>query len=256
MSFWLSYGGGVNSTALAVMCINGSLPEYGEVKFIFSDTGNEKPETIRYINKTFLPYLHENGRDLITVRPKETVLERWQRYEVTGSRVRRDCTDHGKIRPIMEYIKTIDDNPEQLIGIDAGESHRAKPANKKKKDFPKHYPLVSHGIDRRKCIDIIKSAGICVPVKSGCWHCPFMRVKEILELAKNNRKMFDKIVQLESVSRSRLINSGGNIQNYYYQWRDRSATYWRDRAEQEAKQMIFNLEFDDIDPNIPCDCYD
>ncbi|MBF0133861.1 MAG: phosphoadenosine phosphosulfate reductase family protein [Magnetococcales bacterium] len=255
MGFWLSYGGGVNSTALAVMVVHGLLPKYGDVKFIFSDTGNEKPETIQYIKQIFIPYLQKYGRDLVVVKAEETVLERWQRYKMTGSRTLRSCTDHGKIRPIMDFVRKVDDSPEQLVGIDAGESHRAKPANKKKREFPKHYPLVERGIDRKRCIEIIKDAGIRIPVKSGCWHCPFMRVREILSLANTFPEQFEKIILLEDVCRTRMIIEGKEIRSYY-QWRDKPAIYWWNRAKQEAKQMSLNLEWDDIDPNIPCICYD
>ncbi|WP_130470972.1 phosphoadenosine phosphosulfate reductase family protein [Candidatus Magnetaquicoccus inordinatus] len=253
MSYWLSYGGGVNSTALAVMIVSGRLPEYPDVRFIFSDTMNEQPETYLYIEKVFVPYLREHGRNLIIVKPKETVLERWQRYKVTGSRQLRTCTDHGKIRPMQAYIRPIDDDPHQIIGIDAGEPHRAKPANKKKGEFPKHYPLVDLGIDRDGCKKIIQQAGLCVPKKSGCWHCPFMRVREILALATERPEDFHAIIQLEADSHQRM-REAGKLDGNYYHWRDKPATYWLDRATEEAKQLSF--EFDDLDPTIPCSCYD
>lgn len=254
MSYWLSYGGGVNSTALSVMAISGQLPEYPDIQFIFSDTGNEQPETYSYIDKVFIPYLQKHGKDLIIVKPDETVLERWQRYKMTGSRQLRTCTDHGKIQPMRRYIKLIDDTPQQIIGIDAGEPQRAKPANRKKSEAPKHYPLVDRGIDRNGCIEIIRQAGLCVPKKSGCWHCPFMRVKDIINLATKHPENFQKIAKLEDACNSRMQEAGKLNGNNYFQWRDKPTDYWLDRAVQEGKQMSF--KFDDIDPAIPCSCYD
>lgn len=243
--YWLSYGGGVNSTALAVMSVTGAMPEYGDVKFIFADTGNEKPETIRYIKQVFIPYLQKHGKFLIVVKPELTVLARWQKYEMTGSRLYRSCTDHGKIRPIKEFISKHDD-PKLLIGIDAGEPHRAKPA--KKGEFPRYYPLVDYGFDRDGCVKIIENEGLMQPIKSGCWHCPFMRVREILDLAIARPNDFQHIVDLEAACMARQIREGKGAKNYSH-WRDKPATYWSRRAMQENE-----LLFDDLDPAIPCEC--
>lgn len=247
MAYWISYGGGVNSTALAILSTTGRLPEYGDAKFVFADTGNEKPETIKYLKQIFIPYLHKHGKFLVVVQPELTVLERWQKYEMTGSRLYRSCTDHGKIRPIKDFILKHDKEPKLLIGIDAGEPHRAKPA--KKGEFSRHYPLVDHGIDRDACLEIIKNVGLCVPIKSGCWHCPFMRVKEILDLATSQPENFQKIVDLEEACKTRLIRNGEEVKNYHH-WRDKPATYWVDRAGQG--KLV--LEFDDVNPAIPCEC--
>lgn len=166
----------------------------------------------------------------------------------------RSCTDHAKIRPMQQYIRPIDPSPEQIIGIDAGEPHRAKPANKKKREFPKHYPLVDMGIDRDGCSKIIKAAGLCVPIKSGCWHCPFSRVREILSLAKDRPSDFHAIIDLEEAQHQRYEEEGKTAR--HYQWRDKPAVYWRDRAAREAKQGVLDLEWDDLDPSIPCECLD
>lgn len=51
--FWLSYGGGVNSTALAVLLAGGRFPKYENWRIVFSDTGEEKPETYAFIKDFF-----------------------------------------------------------------------------------------------------------------------------------------------------------------------------------------------------------
>lgn len=245
MGYWISYGGGVNSTALAVLIVAGALPQYQEARFIFADTLDEKPETYEYLNY-FKCWLQSHGRELITVRPEESVLSRWQKYQVTGSRRLRACTDHAKIRPITEFIRGLDKAPVQLIGIDAGEPHRARPANPKKKEITKCYPLVDLGIDRDECARIIELAGLQVPAKSGCWHCPFMRVGEVISLAQYEPEKFSLILALEANTREREDG------RKFYQWRDLPATYWLARS----KQGLLNLEWDDLDPAIPCLCLD
>lgn len=233
---WLSYGGGVNSTALAVLLVNGHLPQYEPFRVTFSDTKTEKPETYAYIRDHFGPWFEARGHKLETVYPKEGVLERWERLKVTGSRILRTCTDLGKIRPLETHYKE-NGGGIQLIGIDAGEPHRAVPRP------GKVYPLVDLDIDREGCVDIIKSAGLPVPAKSGCWCCPFMRVGEVIRLAKEDACKFDRIERLELAAFER---NG----NYLWQWGDRPASYWRERAKQG------DLFIQDRDPEIPCGCYD
>ena len=95
MTYWLSYGGGVNSTALAVLLVRGQLPQYMPWRIVFSDTGEEKLETYSYIRDSFEPWLARHGKTLEVVRPSESVLARWERLKVTGSRIIRSCTVEG-----------------------------------------------------------------------------------------------------------------------------------------------------------------
>ena len=54
-TFWLSFGGGVNSTALAVLLVRGKLPQFEPWRIVFSDTGEERPETYTYLRDHFEP---------------------------------------------------------------------------------------------------------------------------------------------------------------------------------------------------------
>lgn len=245
-AWWLAYGGGVNSTALLIMLVEGKLPQYAPWRVVFSDTGNEKDETYAYIERTIKPYLAAHGRELEIVTPPMTVLERWQFYKLVGNRTLRHCTDHAKIRPITALLKR-EGCLGQLIGIDAGEAHRAK-ANQKDK-WKEYFPLVDLDIDRDGCMEIIRDAGLCVPKKSGCWHCPFMRVAEILELAKTHPKRMAQIEELERVSLEHTPQKGDSLRA---QWHNKPASYWRLRANGEIAQgQLFEMP-----PEIPCGCYD
>lgn len=235
--YWLSYGGGVNSTALAVLLARGDLPQYEPWRIVFADTGEEKPETYAYIRDHFEPWLAKHGKTLETVRPPETVLERWERLRVTGSRLIRACTVEGKINPIKCHIEA-NGGGVQLIGIDAGEAHRMADRVR---------PLVDLDIDRDGCEDIIKAAGLPSPGKSGCWCCPFIRVHEILRLARKDPCRFERIVALENMATATHgPQPNGEPRS---QWKDKPASYWRDRASQGE---LFN----DDETLPPCGCYD
>ena len=259
-TYWLSYGGGVNSTALAVLLCEGKLPQYEPFRFVFSDTKDEKDETYAYISEVFVPYLARFGYQLETLSNHEGVLERWQRLKVVGSRTLRSCTDKAKIQPIQRHLREHGHPGDwQLIGIDIGEEHRAKPSYESDA-WKKKYPLVELEIDRAGCEAIIRSAGLAIPPKSGCWHCPFMRVGEVIELALKRPDRFDAIVKLERESLvARPIPpfevAAGKVRA---QWGEKPADYWRERAlypERFKRGRRIQEEFE-TPPDLPCGCFD
>lgn len=240
-TYWLSYGGGVNSTALTVLLVQGRLPQYVPWRIIFADTKTEKDQTYAYIREHFVPWLAKYGKTLEIVQPKEGVLERWERLNVTGSRILRTCTEQAKIKPIIAYIEA-NGGGEQLLGIDAGEAHRMA-------NVPgKHRPLVDLDIDRDECERIIKSAGLPVPDKSGCWCCPFMRVGEIIELVKTNPCRTERIERLEL--NATAVHGPMHDGRQRCQFGDHPIAWWRERAKQG------DLFIADADRGKPCECYD
>lgn len=253
MTYWLSYGGGVNSTALAVLWADGRLPWCDPLRIIFADTGDEEEHTYSYIRDVFTPWLLKRGMVLETVRPKETVLGRWKRNGVTGSRLIRSCTDHAKILPMQSY-RLEHGNPGDviLIGIHADESHRAK-KDCDDKGFAIRYPLVELGMGQSGCIETIKAAGLPLPGKSGCWHCPFKRVPDVLELAKNDPCRFGQIVELERVATEKHgpdPATGGSR----CQWNKKPAVWYAERANRgwnDGELFAFDRE-----DERPCGCMD
>jgi phosphoadenosine phosphosulfate reductase family protein len=249
-TFWLSFGGGVNSTALLVLLVEKQLPQYQPWRIVFADTYDEKDETYQYIDGVIRPYLRRHGVVLETVCDDEGVLQRWERLKVTGSRTLRLCTTRAKIEPIQWHIDAHgESHDEHLIGIDAGEPHRAKP------HYPgqraKNYPLVELGHDREACVRIIQTAGLPVPIKSGCWHCPFLRVGEILRLATEEPDKMKRIYSLELIAtETHGVDTLGRPRT---QWGDKPAREWAKRACEENSSGPL---FQEIDPDPPCECYD
>lgn len=251
ITHWLSYGAGVNSTALAILLHQGKVEGVSGWKPIFSDTGNEKDETYRFLEDWARPWFREIRNPLITVNPPETVLERWQRLKVIGTIKFRACTDNAKITPMRQYIKEFHGTARrrniitatQLVGIDAGEAHRA--TRKEKNGLLQRYPLVELDIDREDCEEIIQEAGLPVPVKSGCWHCPFMRVAEVLELVRSRPDRMDLIEQLE-------IEAEKDKGNFLCQFKGKPVSQWKKRAYLEDSQMDAFI----YEPEPPCGCFD
>ncbi len=188
----LSLGAGVNSTALLV------LKALGKTDFdvaLFANTGAEHPETYRYLTEVIKPFCENNGISLIEIKREGESLYDWAfSRKIVPSRRFRDCTEKFKIRVLRKYVTQNfpdADKIEFLVGIDAGESHRAKICD------GYSYPLIDMGIDRKKCIQIIQEASLPVPIKSGCYICPFTKPENWRKLLKNNPELYAKAEALE-----------------------------------------------------------
>lgn len=196
MKKYLSLGGGVNSTALFLLLLD----EGEEFEVIFADPGSEYPET--YANIECLFQLHP-----ITVLPGKVdglyLFDYCMKYQILPLRFARWCTDKFKVRIIHNYVE----KPCIMwIGIDAGESHRVRFANKP--SIENEYPLVDRGINRAMCKKIIEEHGLEVPPKSGCFFCPFQRKGEFTRLRIDYPDLFCKARRMEQVVNERLAKEG------------------------------------------------
>ena len=86
-----------------------------------------------------------------------------------------------------------------IIGIDAGEAHRARRVRHK----GRIYPLIELGISRNECKRIIKKAGLGIPQKSGCFICPYQKKRQWIELKKYHPDLWKIAVDLEKNSISK-----------------------------------------------------
>jgi len=188
----LNYGAGVNSTALLVLVAQGKL----EADLaIFADTGAEHPETYQYIEEVAKPLCEKIGLPFVTVRNKETLYERFWRLKTIPLRRFRSCTAQHKIRPIGRYLKEHYPNTDivRIIGIDYGEKRRIKQyPNEKRED-----PLAKLKMSRRACKELIKNFGLPIPIKSGCYLCPFQNLKAWKALYRKHPDLYLKAEELE-----------------------------------------------------------
>lgn len=187
MMKYLSYGGGVNSTALLIY-----LEEKGEdFETIFVNHGGDWPETYDYIE-----YLREKGYEIKEIIPKAagctTILEYCYHHKMVPGIQRRFCTDHFKLRPIHKYVE----KPcEIYIGISFEEKKRVRES--KRRGIKNRYPLVDAKITREECKKIIRAKGLEVPSRSGCYFCPFISKADARKLWRMHPDLFQQVVQLE-----------------------------------------------------------
>ena len=82
-----------------------------------------------------------------------------------------------------------------MIGIDYGESHRAKLNTNK--GVENRFPLIESKINRNGCKKIIKRHKLPLPIKSGCYICPYQRSAQWRFLRNNYQDLFCKADKLE-----------------------------------------------------------
>lgn len=228
----VSYGGGVQSTALLVLAAQGRIDF---PLFLMANVGDdsEHPATLAYVRDVATPYAEEHGIELVIldrIKRDGTVETLWGRLMEEGSRslpipVRmsngapgnRSCTADFKIRVIGKELKrrgATADNPATVgIGISLDEIQRAN-ARKVEPHERIVYPLVGIGeetglkLNRLDCERVIRDAGLPVPPKSSCFFCPFHRPTAWADLAREHPDLWEKSVQLEETLNARRDELG------------------------------------------------
>ncbi|MFH9215929.1 phosphoadenosine phosphosulfate reductase [Streptomyces globisporus] len=223
----VSYGGGVQSTALLVLAAQGRIDFR---TFLMANVGDdsEHPGTLRYLEEYARPFAAEHGIELavldrVMVRSGET-RTLYGQLTKEGSRslaipVRmsngapgtRSCTADFKIKVIGRELKrrgATKQHPATIgIGISLDEIHRAN--NRRCEPHEEIvYPLLELGLRRIDCARIVREAGLPVPPKSSCWFCPFHRPETWHDMRRNEPALFEKSCQLEELLNKRRDTLG------------------------------------------------
>ncbi len=195
----LSWGCGVQSTALAVMSALGDLPKLDAV--ITADTGWERQATYE-IRDYFKPWLEERGIPVYIVSAGNVKIQGAEEHNhipfwtSKGGPLMRQCTKHYKITPIKRqarilagFHKNKPPHPPagqivQWLGISLDEYQRM---NQSRLQYIVHrYPLVEKRITRWDCIDYLRKKRLPVPIKSACVGCPYRQPSEWIEMRKES----------------------------------------------------------------------
>lgn len=225
----ISYGGGVQSTAMVILAARGELGYPAEVA-LFANVGDdsEHPGTLTFVRDVMIPWAAERGfpiHELSRVKRTGDVETLWGRLMKeesrslpipvrmpdTGAPGTRNCTQDFKIAVVGKWLKangaTKDDPATVCIGISTDEIQRV--GNKKAMPYEQPvYPLIDLGLDRSRCITIIRDAGLPVPPKSSCFFCPFHRPQMWREMRRDDPELFWKSVELEATLNQRRDKLG------------------------------------------------
>ena len=160
----LSFGAGVNTFALMIMLVREGAP-LDEV--VFADTGGETPATYESV-EVAQAYFAERQIPFTVVKARRGEVNLYEaalRRRVIPSVQWRWCTRDFKVSPIHRYYRKFKSHVNQYVGIAYDEIHRMR--DSRETYLTNLYPLVDKRLTRQDCIDLITSAGLPVPEKSG-----------------------------------------------------------------------------------------
>jgi hypothetical protein len=264
----ISYGGGVQSTALLVLAAQERIDFR---TFLMANVGDdsEDPRTLDYVRDVAMPYAEKHGIEmhlLDRVKRDGTVETLWGRLMREGSRSlpipirmdngapgQRSCTSDFKIKVLGKWVKahgaSAKDPATIGIGISLDEIQRAN--NRRTEPHERIvYPLIGIGeetglkMSRQDCGRLIASAGLPVPPKSSCFFCPFHRPSAWEDMHRERPDLFAKSVELE-----RTLNARRDMLGKDHVWLTRFA-----KPLDEAIQSQELLPIEDVsDKDGQCD---
>lgn len=221
----ISYGGGVQSTAMLVLACQGRLG-YPVTDALFANVGDdsEHPSTLQYVRDVAMPFAREHGivlHELYAVdensRPRTLWNLLWEentpsipvRLGKDGIPANRSCTKHFKVKIVGKWLSShgaTKSNPATVcIGISTDEIARANSKRAQPNELAV-FPLLELGLSRADCLKVISRAGLSIPRKSSCFFCPYKRLGDWAEMRRDEPDLFEKSAQLEdSINERRIL---------------------------------------------------
>lgn len=218
MTSIVSFGGGVNSTALLI-----GLRERDEIPdaILFADTGGEKPATYEHVERVD-EWCKASGMPPITrvsystsahdsleseCHANETLpskafgfggcSQKWKRYPMdrwvdnymeTNRAWECIYTRKGALGAFVPQVI-------RLIGIHAGETRRGKIPDDLK--FTYRFSLREWNWSQAECEAACLRILGYVPDKSECFYCPSMKKREVIQLSISHPDLFERAVAME-----------------------------------------------------------
>jgi hypothetical protein len=223
----ISYGGGVQSTAMLVLANQGVIEDVDAAVFANTGDDSEMPQTLTYVREwasevSAIPvvevaYTRRDGSKWSLKQRISTPTKNGRTadiipfYTPEGIPFSRGCTADFKIRPIGKWLKANGasaENPATVcIGISTDEIQRVNSKRAEPYEKP-HYPLIDLGLNRADCVSIIEKAGWPNPGKSACYFCPFHRPQMWAEMRRDEPDLFWAAAELEKETNERRKNAG------------------------------------------------
>ena len=194
MKYVLSYGGGINSSALFFYLLAENKPLD---LVIFADTGEEEPKTMKSV-AAMQRICEKKAIPFVIVKSKYgNLYDHYYKKKAVMSLMRRDCTGKFKVSPIRQYLRSTYGKQEKFviyIGIAWEEMHRMKESNVKY--IVQSYPFIENRIDRSGNKKILKDHAF-IASKSGCKGCLYLKRKQWVKMIIENRDEFERHMKLE-----------------------------------------------------------
>jgi hypothetical protein len=252
----ISFGAGVQSTAMVYMALHGDLSWPDAV--IFADTQSEPAavyDNVKRVRATCelkgLPF-HEitagNLMDDVLAAIGTPEVDRIGQppffvLDVQGGnregRLWRKCTTEYKIEPLKKKARELlgvaramkgKHEIRQWLGITTDEIQRMKFSAP---PYLRKYPLIEKRMSRNDCVNWLSQHGYEIPSKSACVMCPFRSSAYWLELQRNAPDDWDRAIRFDADLRSNGLLPGVRNPAYVH----RSCQPLSDVVFQDERQM-------------------
>lgn len=204
-----SSGGGTQSAAIAALICKGELrPDIA----VIIDTEREVQQTWTYHDAVIVPALSKVGVILHRVsKSKYAMVDLYgsgdklliPAFTDKNGRVGKlptYCSNEWKARVVQRFCTDMIPGAKGFdiwLGISRDEAHRMRSGQRGKWQY-KH-PLIDDGrlMNRRDCINLVKSMGWPEPPRSRCWMCPNQGREEWRDLKENHPDDYAKAMAFE-----------------------------------------------------------
>jgi hypothetical protein len=258
---YISWGGGLQSTCMAVMSALGDLPKVDAV--IHADPGNEWSLNYALI-EWYTRWLNQHGVHAESIKVSPPILDNLldnhthiPAWTQSGAPLRRQCTKHFKITPLNKFMRRFagydPSNPphpkpgefEVWVGFTLDEQERRAESRTKYKVH--RWPLIELGMSRDDCTKYLHEHNLPIPPKSACVICPYRRASEWLPIRDHTPEEFQHAIEIDHKIRYLKPNKSMETDKLFL-WReaipledadlDKYAKKERQRAKNTDHQII------------------
>jgi len=195
-------GGGVQSTAIAVLITLGELPKPDYAYMV--DCGYEKTKTMNYVNEITIPKLQKVGVTLNIIKGGGPIIDTNQyilipAYGNENGNIRKYptfCNDNWKVVPSKRWLREQGiERCDNWIGMSWDEEHRKRISplwwiqNK--------YPLCDMKLTRWDCTKIIRDNGWPMAPRSSCLMCPLQDDNAWFDMKRNWKEDWERAISIE-----------------------------------------------------------
>lgn len=202
-----SSGGGVQSAAIAALIVSGRIAPPNLAVIV--DTEREQSTTWAYMDEVITPALKTVGVTLNRV-PKSL----FAKVDVWGGKDGESilmpvftnqsgedgklpgyCSNEWKKRvthrwAVSQGVKSAD----FWIGISTDEMQRISKSTNR---WTNRYVLIEQRMNRRECVDLVRSMGWPEPPRSSCWNCPNHTAHEWRDIRDNKPQDWQQAIQFD-----------------------------------------------------------
>jgi hypothetical protein len=219
-----SYGGGVQSAAIACLVVDGKLPRPDLI--VMADTGREATATWDYLRLQIAPMLANVGLRVEIAPHSLATVDLYAKgqtrplvpaFTMPEGRLPAYCSVEWKRRVVRRWLRGQGYGPNRPVmmslGISLDEIERAKDSDVAW--ITNQYPLLFDvPLRREECVDYVRKSGLPTPPRSSCWCCPQRGNREWYDLKTRQDGDWDRAIAEDAGlpgglflhrSRSRLV---------------------------------------------------